>query len=63
MPWRISGDESAHSHLPRRVGSIVPWLRGLVDLGAARRNRVGRLRGYGNAINIDVAVAFIRSVM
>lgn len=49
--------------LPRRVGSIVPWLRGLVDLGAARRNRVGRLRGYGNAINIDVAVNFIRSIM
>ena len=45
--------------LPRRVGSIQSWLRGLVDLGAARRNRNGRLKGYGNAINIDTAVAWI----
>ena len=46
--------------LPRHMGSVQPWLRGLVDLGAARRNRIGRLKGYGNAINIDTAVAWIK---
>ena len=50
------------SGLPRSVGRIQPWLRGLVDLNAARRNRIGRLKGYGNAINIDTATAWILSL-
>ncbi|MGH6113598.1 DNA cytosine methyltransferase [Enterobacter hormaechei] len=39
---------------------------GRVEPGVARvagRNRVGRLRGYGNAINAQAAAAFIRAYM
>jgi hypothetical protein len=36
---------------------------GSADVKRARRNRVGRLRGYGNAIVPEVAAVFVRSVM
>lgn len=44
-----------------QLGHSPKSARGVV--GAARRNRVGRLRGYGNAIVPAVAVEFIRVVM
>lgn len=37
-----------------------------METGAVRRaraNRVGRLKGYGNAINPEVAALFVRAVM
>jgi DNA (cytosine-5)-methyltransferase 1 len=57
--------------LPRGLGLLRPWERQLADvagadvrsLKAAGRNRVGRLRGYGNAIVPHLAAEFIRAVM
>lgn len=57
--------------IPARVGSLVAGLELLgVDsktagriIRLARRNRVGRLRGYGNAIVPWLGAQFIRSVM
>jgi DNA (cytosine-5)-methyltransferase 1 len=57
--------------LPRGMGRLRPWERQLADvagadvrsLKAARRNRVGRLRGYGNSIVPHLAAEFIRAVM
>ena len=48
--------------LPRSVGpgSTREQRMGLV---AAKRNRVGRLRGYGNAIVPELAAVFVRAVM
>ena len=65
------GDEPLAYGVPRDVGSIVARLGELgFDsktarriIANARRNRTGRLRGYGNAIVPQVAVEFIRSVM
>jgi DNA (cytosine-5)-methyltransferase 1 len=47
--------------IPRGMGSGEPTFRGVVR--SARRNRVGRLRGYGNAIVPQLAAAFVRAVM
>lgn len=57
--------------IPRDVGPIVAELGKLGInpetarriIANARRNRTGRLRGYGNAIVPQVAVEFIRSFM
>ena len=48
--------------LPRTVG---PGSTGeqRMELVAAKRNRVGRLRGYGNAIVPELAAVFVRAVM
>lgn len=51
------------SRLPRGMGQMQSWLRGLCNLNAAKRNRIGRLRGYGNAINIETATAFIKATV
>ena len=48
--------------LPRKLGPPLAEL-GQVGLRAARANRVGRLRGYGNAIVPTLAAEFIRSYM
>jgi DNA (cytosine-5)-methyltransferase 1 len=47
--------------LPRSLGPRLAGLAGMAK--AARRNRVGRLRGYGNAIVPEVAAEFIRAYM
>lgn len=65
------GDEPLAHGIPRDVGPIVAELGKLgFDsknakriIANARRNRTGRLRGYGNAIVPQVAVEFIRSIL
>lgn len=47
--------------LPRSMGRGEPELSGLVK--RARANRVGRIRGYGNAIVPQLAAVFIRAFM
>ena len=47
--------------IPADVGSRFPELRSMAK--GARGNRVGRLRGYGNAIVPQVAAMFIQGVM
>jgi DNA (cytosine-5)-methyltransferase 1 len=47
--------------IPKDMGRGEPELRRLVK--GARANRKGRLRAYGNAIQIGVAVKFIRAFM
>jgi len=57
--------------LPRGLGRLRPWERQLADVAGADvrslkeagRNRVGRLRGYGNAIVPHLAAEFIKAVM
>lgn len=57
--------------LPRGMGRLRPWERKLADVAGADvrslkeagRNRVGRLRGYGNAIVPQLAAEFVRAVM
>lgn len=56
-----SGDEPLAYGIPRDLGRGEPTLRRLV--GRARRNRVGRIKGYGNAIVPEVAAQFIRAAM
>ena len=69
---RIESSLFALAHgIPRDVGPIVAELGKLgFDsktarriIANARRNRTGRLRGYGNAIVPQVAVEFVKSVM
>jgi len=69
---RIESSLFALAHgIPRDVGPIIAELGKLgFDpktakriIANARRNRTGRLRGYGNAIVPQVAVEFIKSVM
>jgi DNA (cytosine-5)-methyltransferase 1 len=61
---RISAEPSdvplAHG-IPRDVGRVFPELAGVAK--DARHNRVGRLKGYGNAIVPQVAAEFIRACM
>ena len=64
------GDEPLSYGLPRSVGPLKPWLERLGVLAevsghlrAAKQNRIGRLRGYGNAINPKLAAEFIKSFM
>lgn len=56
-----SGDEPLAHGLPRKLVPELAGLRGLVK--DARRNRVGRLRGYGNAIVPQVAAEVIRAYL
>jgi len=56
-----SGDEPLAHGIPRNVGQLLPGLAGMAK--AARRNRVGRLRGYGNAIVPQIAAEFLRAYM
>jgi DNA (cytosine-5)-methyltransferase 1 len=49
------------ARIPRDVGRRIPELRRVA--ASARANRVGRLRGYGNAIVPQVAATFIRAFM
>ncbi|HDG7852118.1 TPA: DNA cytosine methyltransferase [Klebsiella quasipneumoniae] len=44
-----------------RLGRVEPGVAGLARM--ASRNRTGRLKGYGNAINAQAAAAFIRAYM
>lgn len=47
--------------IPRDLGQRFPELRGVAK--SARSNRVGRLRGYGNAIVPKLAAEFIKAFM
>ena len=61
---RVSAEPSAFplAHgIPRDLGRRFPELRPLAK--GARANRVGRLRGYGNAIVPQVAAMFIQAAM
>jgi DNA (cytosine-5)-methyltransferase 1 len=71
-----SGDEPLAYGLPRKVGQGSAELAGLDRVAAkaklrelrnslkrAKRNRVGRLKGYGNAIVPQVAAEFVRAFM
>jgi len=63
-PRRLSaqpGDEPLAYGIPRDLGRRIPELRSVAK--SARSNRVGRLRGYGNAICPQVAAVFIRAFM
>jgi len=55
------GDEPLAHGIPRSVGSMFAGLAGMAK--PARRNCVGRLRGYGNAIVPPVAAEFLRAYM
>ena len=69
-PAQPSSFPLAHG-LPRGMGRLRPWERQLAEVAGADvrslkeagRNRVGRLRGYGNAIVPQLAAEFIRAVM
>lgn len=56
------GDVPLAHGIPRDVGPSFAGL-GTVGIRAARRNRVGRLRGYGNAVIPQLAAEFIRAFM
>jgi DNA (cytosine-5)-methyltransferase 1 len=56
------GDEPLAARLPRSLGPGGTREQ-RVELVAAKANRVGRLRGYGNAIVPQVAAEFIRTFM
>lgn len=55
--------------LPRGMGTLSPELRELAEmagldalsLAGAKRHRIGSLRGYGNAIDAEATVDFIRA--
>ena len=61
IPLPESGVQPLAHGIPRGVGRIFPELRGLDR--RARSNRVGRLKGYGNAIVPEVAAEFIAAAM
>jgi DNA (cytosine-5)-methyltransferase 1 len=56
------GDEPLAARLPRSLGPGSTRQQRM-ELVAAKANRVGRLRGYGNAISPQIAAEFIRAVM
>jgi DNA (cytosine-5)-methyltransferase 1 len=55
------GDGPLAHGIPRDLGRAKPELAGMAK--GARSNRVGRLRGYGNAIVPQVAAVFIRAFL
>jgi DNA (cytosine-5)-methyltransferase 1 len=63
---RVPGPESGLQPLsygvPRKLGPPLTGM-GQVGIRAARANRVGRLRGYGNAIVPTLAAEFIRAYL
>jgi DNA (cytosine-5)-methyltransferase 1 len=55
------GDEPLAARIPVKLG---PEFAGLLGVAKdARRNRVGRLRGYGNAIVPQAAAEFVKAFM
>ena len=57
---RVGAEIQPLAHgIPRSLGPSLAGLRGVAK--DARRNRVGRLRGYGNAIVPEVAAEFVRA--
>jgi len=72
IPRRIEPGSFPLAHgIPAKVGPLISRLESLgyrpevakriVKL--ARRNRIGRLRGYGNSISPWIAAVFIRAFM
>jgi DNA (cytosine-5)-methyltransferase 1 len=55
------GDVPLSYGIPRDVGRMFPRLAGMAK--SARHNRVGRLKGYGNAIVPQVAAEFVRAFL
>lgn len=62
VPVPESGVQPLAYGLPRNLGQLLPGLDRVAER-AARSNRVGRLKGYGNAIVPQVAALFIRAFM
>jgi len=59
---RVGAGISPLAHrLPRKLGPELAGLRGLVK--SARRNRVGRLKGYGNSVSPPVTAKFIQAYL
>jgi DNA (cytosine-5)-methyltransferase 1 len=58
-----SGFWSKLQYIPCRDGKCRPIEPGTFPLAHGTPNRVGRLRGYGNALCAPIAEAFIRSFM
>lgn len=56
-----TSDEPLAAGIPRDLGFLEPDVRKLA--AGARRNRKGRLKGYGNSIVPQVGALFIRSFM
>lgn len=56
-----TSDEPLAAGIPRDLGFLEPDVRKLAV--GARRNRKGRLKGYGNSIVPQVGALFIRSFM
>jgi DNA (cytosine-5)-methyltransferase 1 len=69
--WRPveAGTQPLAHGLPRGMGNLSPELRRLAELAelsqqslaGAKAHRIGSLRGYGNAINYEQAVEFVRA--
>ena len=62
VPDPVSGIQPLAHGIPRKLGPPLTGM-GPVGIRAARANRVGRLRGYGNAIMPTLTVEFIRAYM
>lgn len=64
VPLVESGVQPLAHGIPRSVGRVLAGVAGVGPAAKiARRNRVGRLKGYGNAIVPQVAAEFIRAYM
>ena len=57
--------------MPRSIRQIQPRIQGISSIAEfndeslkrAKRNRIGRIKAYGNAIVAEIAIEFIKSVM
>lgn len=62
VPLPESGVHPLAYGVPRKLGSLLPGIPKLANR-AARSNRTGRLKGYGNAIVPQVAAEFIQAFL
>jgi DNA (cytosine-5)-methyltransferase 1 len=62
VPDPESGIQCLAHGIPRKLGPPLTGM-GQVGIRAARANRVGRLKGYGNALHIPTAVRFIAAYL
>lgn len=62
IPHTGSGVQPLAARIPRKLGSVLPGVERVAER-AARSNRVGRLKGYGNAIVPQVAAEFVKAFL